>query len=396
MDRSRKQQISMILLWGLVFLIPFSYHPFVFSISKNWGVLDGSVLSPVIIILFLLLFLLSANDKRLFSVKELVIPLGAILLYGVTLSISLFFGFKVPVLREIRMLMIPWMAMLVGYQLRISMEQYRMLLYFFIGVVLWVALTQIATNIGGFVILEQYVTENKNALGVVMATAATIALVLGLEPERPRWISILFLFLSLLLIISLLTIRARAAALIFMVVALYIFFKKFKSKHIFLVLIGFFVVAVLTYLFLPSGIKQFVTDSFLLNKEQDVMTDRMVRNEKAIRFLIDYPFFGNQRHHPVDFGYIHNYPLLKWYNYGFVGAFFVLFLYFYLLWLAVKNSFTTSLSKITQMGFLLLLIPYGISMAEPSLPFGPGTVTAFNFILFGLAIREKSGDALTR
>lgn len=396
MNPIRKQQITMILLWGLVFLISFSYHPFVFSISKKWGVLDGSVLSPVIIILFLLLFLLSANDKRLFQVKELVIPLGAIFLYGITLSISLFFGFKLQVLREVRMLMIPWMAMLVGYQLRLSMTQFRMLLYFFIGIVLWVALTQIATNIGGFVILERYVTENKNALGVTMATAAMVALILGLEPGRPRWISILLLFLSLLLIISLLTIRARASALISMVIAVYILYKKLKSKHVFVGLIGLFTVIVLTYLFIPSGIKQFVHDSFLLNKEQDVMTNRMVRNKGAIQFIMDHPFFGNQRHHPVDFGYIHNYPLLKWYNYGFVGAFFVLFLYLYLLWLAIKNSFTTPLSKITQMGFLLLLIPYGISMAEPSLPFGPGTVTAFNFILLGLAIREKSGDALTK
>ena len=46
------------------------------------------------------------------------------------------------------------------------------------------------------------------------------------------------------------------------------------------------------------------------------------------------------------------------------------------------------------LGYIALLVPFVCSMAEPSLPYGPGTSSIFSFILFGVALRYDEENAI--
>ena len=88
--------------------------------------------------------------------------------------------------------------------------------------------------------------------------------------------------------------------------------------------------------------------------------------------------------------WIHNYPLLKLYDYGLFFSFPVLFLYFYLLVFAIKKSLKEKVT-VWNFGVFALIIPFIASMAEPTLPFGPVTATVFNFIMFGVFLKYLHG-----
>ena len=62
--------------------------------------------------------------------------------------------------------------------------------------------------------------------------------------------------------------------------------------------------------------------------------------------------------------------------------------YFVTLFTALVRSGRMGTFNIFNAGYFALLIPFVISMAEPTYPFGPGTATVFNFILFGVALRD--------
>jgi hypothetical protein len=145
-------------------------------------------------------------------------------------------------------------------------------------------------------------------------------------------------------------------------------------------------VILLIYLLLPVSVKEYVTDSFLLNSEYDITSGRMSRNEQAIHFLENNLLWGNiNKTSRID--WIHNYPLLQLYDFGVIGGFPVLCLYFYILFIILKYLFKSNIFDIRNIGFILPIVPFGISLAEPTYPFGPGTVNVFYFIAFGIALR---------
>ena len=89
----------------------------------------------------------------------------------------------------------------------------------------------------------------------------------------------------------------------------------------------------------------------------------------------------------VEVEWIHNYPLNRLFEFGLIFAFPVLLLYLYLLSRSIIQTIRSDNHNIYNIGFYLLIIPFIISMAEPTFPFGPGTATVFNYIIFGVALR---------
>ncbi len=66
--------------------------------------------------------------------------------------------------------------------------------------------------------------------------------------------------------------------------------------------------------------------------------------------------------------------------------------YFVTLFTTLVRSGRMGTFNVFNAGYFALLIPFIISMAEPTYPFGPGTATVFNFILFGVALRDTSDN----
>lgn len=346
----------------------------------------GTILSKYIIIVFAILVILLFNVKSVFKSKEICYSFLLAILFFLSLLLPSSV-FDVEVFNNIRTLIIPLLAIIVGWQINLYNKQYRFIIYVFIISVLYVILSQIMVNGGGFVIEQLYFADAKNQLGVLGATALVLSFLIFCDNKKMKGVRLLYFSIAILLLISLLTIRTRTAVLVSVISVLFILFKKFDSKNIFYAVIGLTLLISILYVLLPLEAKKYIYDSFVLGQENDITADRMNRNEKAIEFLKNNLLFGNISGKQLNFGWVHNYPLCQLVSFGIIFGFFDLLLYLYLLIVLIKNVFKKNIVNINNAGYIALLIPFGISMAEPTLPFGPGTATVFNFILFGISLR---------
>ena len=372
----------------LVFLISISSHPTIVDISDSANMYSGTVLSRYIDLVFVVLVLMCFNIKSIVKcrtfVTSMVIFMFIILFYLITCS---FYGTD-KMMGDARAIFISILAIMVGWQMDLDKKGLYFLLLLFAGLVLYVGLMQVRTNIGGFTILDQYESDNKNALGVMLSTAAIVFVFLGLNWKEIGWLRFIFFAVALLTLVVTLTIRARAATIGLGIMLVYIFWERYNNKKMWLYLIIGVVLVVVAYKVMPQSAKDYVYNSFYQNYENDdVTSDRMRRNMAAIKFLSQHFWVGNLNAY-TNLAWIHNYPLEKLYKFGFIFAFPILFMYLYLLIVAIVKSIRSDNHNIYYIGYYLLLLPYIVSMAEPTFPFGPGTATIFNFILFGIALKS--------
>lgn len=221
----------------------------------------------------------------------------------------------------------------------------------------------------------------------MLSSSAIVFLFLGLNLQQRGTKKILCFALAILTLVVLLTIRARTATLTTVIMLLYILYERFKGKDFFIYLIVGLVLVAALFVFMPSSIKEFVYNSFTQHYEEgDITTGRLERNAVALRFLSNHIFFGNLDQN-IRVAQIHNYPLNRTFEFGIIFVFPILLLYLYLLINAIVKTIKSNNRYTQNIGYYLLLIPFIISMAEPTFPFGPGTATVFNFITFGLALR---------
>lgn len=390
----QKTRYGVLLL--LLFLITLSSHPTIVAMSRAAGMESGTILSRYIILVFAGLFVMCLNVKSMLKPKMIrgcwLIMLLMVLYYMITFAL---FGRRI-MLNDIRSILICLVAIMIGWQMNLDKKRFHLALLIFALLTLFVGLMQVLTNVGGFVILDQYQADNKNSLGVMLATSAIVLLFMALNNRSIRIIQIGLFVLAVFTLVILLTIRARAATLTSGIMLLYILYERFKGKNfVFYLVCGVFVF-VLVFLFMPDSIKQFVYDSFFQNYEGgDITAGRASRNRAALDYLSQNIWLGNIRRE-IDIPQIHNYPLNRTFEFGLVFAFPILLMYLFILVNAIVKTIKSDNHNNYNIGYYLLLIPFVISMAEPTFPFGPGTATVFNFLMFGVALRntyyEKLGD----
>lgn len=370
-----------------VFLIIFSVHPTIVSMSRNAGLGSGTILSRYIIVLFGVVFVMCFHFRSIMRAKlmrvSLVIYLLILFYYLITWAL---FGEK-SMLLEIRSVAICLIAVMIGWQLDLDEKRFNVLLLFFAAVTIYIGLQQVFTNIGGFIIRDHYESDNKNSLGAMLSTSAIVLLFLGLNQQQRGAKKILYFGLAILALVILLTIRARTATLATFIMLLYILYERFKGKNFIIYLIVGLMLSAALFVVMPSSVKDYVLNSFVQNYEEgDITTGRTERNAVALNFLSRHLLFGN-----LDQGIyveqIHNYPLNRTFEFGVVFVFPILLMYLYLLINTIVMTIKSNNRNTHNIGYYLLLIPFIISMAEPTFPYGPGTATLFNFILFGLSLR---------
>lgn len=280
---------------------------------------------------------------------------------------------------------------LIGYGQTWSRNQFAWIIIIYAVSVAIATGMQIVTNIGGFVIIDQYIDYGKNTLGVMTASAAISCLILAVEQDKK--FRILGCILFFVLLFFTITIRARAAYLVIFLMALFCLYsfskngvlKINKKKTFILAVLG---VAVCCIVFPKIFIKigDYIFDSFTQNRGADLTSDRSRRNGVALKLILQNPFLGNiamkQR---IDL--VHNYLLRVVSSYGFVFAFPFVGLYFFLLKVIFKGVRNNHISE-NSMGYYVLIVPWIISLAEPTFPYSPGTGTILPFLLFGMAIRN--------
>jgi hypothetical protein len=376
----------------LVVLITISSHPTIMAMTYAAGIEKGTILSRYIILVFGALFVMCLNPKSMLKPKMIRVSwflwIFIVLYYLFTFAL---FG-KKAMMGDVRYIAICLVAIMIGWQMDLDEKRFKIILLAFSGVILYVGLMQVFTNVGGFVILDQYHTDNKNSLGVMLSTGAIIFLFMALNSQGKPIVKVIFYVLAVLTFVVLLTIRARAASVTTILMLLYVLYEHFKGKNFILYLGVGLVLLVIVYLVLPSASKEFVYNSFFQNYEgSDVTGGRAERNRAALEVLAYSPLLGNLKQN-VTVGWVHNYPLNKMFEYGLVFAFPILLLYLYLLFHSAVKTIRSDNHNTCNIGYYLLIIPFIISMVEPTFPFGPGTATVFNFIMFGMALKYAENE----
>ena len=378
----------------LVFLITISSHPTVVDISRAAGMESGTILSRYIILVFAILFLMCFNMKSTFKPKLIRVSwfLWFLIVFFYLMTYS-FFG-KRSMMGDIRSIAICLIAIMIGWQMDLDRKRFQALLIAFAGLTLFVGLMQVLVNVGGFVIRDQYQTDNKNSLGVMLATGGFSFFVLGLNNNTKRYIRWLMFAFAILSLVVLLTIRARASTLTMGMMVLYVMYERYKGRNfIFYLLVGISIVF-LAYMVFPQSIKEFVYNSFFQNFEGgDITTGRSERNAAALEVLSQNIWIGNINAE-AKVGQIHNYPLNRTFEFGLIFVLPIMILYLYLLFYDIKRTKKVNNHNNYNLGYYLLLIPFIISLAEPTFPFGPGTATVYNFLLFGTALRNTENEQL--
>lgn len=375
--------LSYVLLLLLSFLVTLPYYPYMAG-SEVAGVLYGTIAG-----VFLLLFIFSQLGQQVFSSRVINvcwILLGVVVLSG--LIVYAVFG-NAGMNAEIRSVLIPLCALMVGWQLK--MDENRLIglvLMFTMGIIV-VGVSLIFLQGSGFSISETYFADQKNAVGPMMATVAVlnVGMALGASGKRKVFLLISGLSLALFCVLMILTIRARTALLAAVVVMALMLFQRYKNKYLLLSFWGAILLVVAVFLLLPHSIKQYVYQSLFAGFSGDITSGRAIRNHQALQVLTENPLSG-QLLNARKVGIVHNYLLMQLLDYGLLMAAPLMTLYFYLLFADIKAVATKGITAMKNVGFYAMLVIFVASMFEYSFPYGPGTTTVLNFIFFGIALKN--------
>lgn len=378
--------IRFLLLLVLVILVCLYNHPFFYDITERSGIEKGSVLSPFINLSFVVLFFLSF---RVNSFKQCyVLHKFAIFLLIIFFSLLLASAFfKIAPIGEIRMYIIPFAALIIGYVLKLTKVQYRIFTILFLILISYVAFMQITTNIGAFVIADQYLVDNKNSLGLIIGTGVILAFILTFEKDTNLWLKVFYLVVAVFLLYCDLTIRARGATLFAVFLCFYVVYLRNGKKKMVYVAAAMVLFFLMVLLFIPAVFDYFYASIFSGYEGEDVTSDRLSRNAGAIAAIINNPFLCKLDN---DYGVhqIHNFFLKTWYEMGLVFGWPILVMYVLQFFDIIKSSLKNcDINNRYSIGFLLGLYPFLNSLIETTLPYGPGTDSVINFIFWGMACR---------
>lgn len=372
----------------LLLLVTFSSHPAIMMMSRAAGMKSGTILSRYILVVFAFLFILCLNVKSMLSPKLIRTLLLILMIIIVFFLITFAIWKSRSMLLDITSIGMCLAAIMIGWQLNLGQREIKIMSVVYAVSILFVGLSQIFINIGGFIIRDQYIADNKNSLGVMMAVGGIVFILMGISQNKTMK-RMLYYALSILMLVCMLTIRARAAYLAFFLVVIFIlrnYYREYKLSNNFI--IGAILLLALL-IFLPQSVYDYVFNSFFQNQDTyGITSGRSVRNRAALRVLSQYPLRGNM-FAKDDVGWVHNYPLNRAFEFGIVFCLPILIAYIYIMVQIVKRALRASVMDYNNVGYFALLIPFIISLAEPTFPFGPGTATVMCYILFGISLKNS-------
>lgn len=379
--------IQIFLLYVIVFLMAVSYHPVVVSASRSAGLESGTLLSRYILVLFVALFAVSIT--RMPRIRAKFLLKSSVWIFVILLVSLVVFAIynNQGMLSDLRSIAIILASILTGWTACLSHRQLSICLFIFGFTALFSGLSQIFSNIGGFVIEDQYLVDSKNSLGALLATAEVAFLFLW-NNSKNKSLRLISLFCAILGLVVIITIRARASLLAVLIVATVYIYNISNNKRTTVLTFITITVVFTALLLIPSDIRQYLYNSIFSGSQgEDVSSGRLGVYEAALHYLSQNILLGNvENNHHLP--WIHNYLLLNVYEYGLLFSWPILCLYFYILLHSIKYLIRTKVG-FPYIGYTIILVPYIISMLEPTFPFGPGTVTVINFILLGISERAR-------
>lgn len=380
------QYVQYALLYMLLFLMPISYHPIIMRMSEAAGYESGTILSKYVLVLFAILFLVSVLRAPNSIPSLLSKYLGWTALIAFSGIVLYLFYQNNGLITILRTFFIVFASIYIGWTIKLDRKHLTWILMVFSLTTLFSGLMQVFINIGGFRIANLYLTDSKNSLGAMLASSVVAFLFIFIDQDK-RKLRLFSMICAFLGIIIILTIRARAALLCVFLVGLYMLMYNPRRKKLLPWIIGGGFALVVSSLILPFNLFDYMEQSVTAGAQgDDITSGRMHTYVSALNYFLSHPFIGDVRKETEIF-WIHNFPLRYMYDYGLLFCWPVLGLYLYLIIFSFYRSSRTKLAYLYS-GYTIMFIPYIISMLEPTFPFGPGTVTVFNFILLGSAERR--------
>ena len=387
MEYSRKYILRTWLLFASFIVALVAYMPDIIDNSSAYNTFRFANY-----MLFGSLFFLTFNMKH--KVYQRIIFVYSFVIYIFLLESLLFssLGFNIE-FNDILEISIPFIAILTGYNINISTKRYLNFLIIYCIAATMLSVYTAYYYIGGFTILDQSLIDSKNALGAILSNSGAIIMCMIFLKDISKSRKIPFVIFFIIICACLLVLRARAAfvALLFcFLVFLWLFFRYKKNKYLILGVI--IIILGLIYLFgsinMPAFLKDFFFGTSDLKDLNMVSTGRIDRNLAAIKFISDYPMLGQITNYEY-LEWVHNYVLLKVSQYGLLGSFPLLCLYFYLIWTIIKKITRIREFSIDDFGYMTMIIPIIISIMEPSFPFGPGSVQVIVYFMFGYSLNKS-------
>ena len=242
---------------------------------------------------------------------------------------------------------------------------------------------------GGLYVPEHYmVDKGKNQMGGLLAIGAASLFFWGMKLREER---VHFMILFALSFLLLLLIRARADvfALIACVLFVYVKESELHLKANVKTVVGILCLALSAYIlfngFLKDDLSRFMYGGHGGYSMEQASTHRWERNRQGIDFVSEHVIEGEQESES-GISLIHNYPLLRLVRYG---LFSLPLLAFYLFFIGnvAYHVFKHRRTKIRDVGYVVCIVPLIVSLAEPSFPYGPGSVQMLAFLLLGATFR---------
>lgn len=347
-----------------------------------------SFFNTLLAIILVILFVLSLDFSLLLGDKHIKYSLFALIAISLaSIASNAFFNDEL-MFKDVRSVSMCIAAIIVGYSCNFNEKEIAIIFTIFGVFSLLVGMEQVTSSIGGFIIEDQYLADVKNSLGVLLATAAAGSVFLLFHSQSLKSFYLIWAAMAVFAIIIMLTIRARADTLTAFMMIFYLVVLKYARKGWYKLLILVIVVLLLSYFILPQSALDFIYNSFFQHYEgRDITAGRMERNVFGLSFIQEHWVVGNLNVNLIV-PTIHNYVLYKLFSYGFLFAFPLLFYYFYLFICSFRLSLRKVNQPFSQMGYMMILIPFLVSIFEYSYPFGPGTATLFNFIILGYSLRR--------
>lgn len=385
-----------IVLTLLLVVVNLTYHPSFHVAREDAGdAAVKSVLSRYVLILAGLLVLPNIRLKEWYGI-ELFRKFVA---YVIPLLVVAFVVYAIfptsKILVDCIYFLIPLVFFLLGYQFGITPKQSMFFSFVYISFALLTGVMQVLTNIGSFVIMEQYMVSAKNSMACIFAVGIAVSFFWFLADIKNKH-KLIFLCVFLLLFIVLFTIRGRAGILASAFSCVVLLYKYVKNNRISptnlffrIMMLACSILVILVFLGKLSIVWDYIYESIFLSHNGDVTTGRTERNIDAIRVIFDNMFFG-QIGSNSQIGWVHNYILRVLSDYGiFIGGY-LLIPYFYIIKQVYRNIINCSFYSFPLLGNVALIVPLVMSLFEPTFPYSPGSTIMFAYFLLGTSYSCKS------
>lgn len=388
-----KSVLKTFLLFVSFILSLIIYLPEIISnvgIYKNFGI--------ALSMLFVCLCLITFSIKPFLHIRLINVYFVILIIFFTETLIFSSLGFYIK-FTEIQQLVIPFIVILIGYNINISLKSYLIFIFVYCTAALVLSVYSIFHFIGSFRILDEILVSHKNALGPILSNSGVIIMCMIVLKDKSKYRKILLILYGTMIFACLLVLKTRAAFIALLLCFLVVIWVSIKYKIKGIIIFSTLIITVIIiYLYSGMPIPGFLNSFFIGNYDstslEGISAGRTNVYIKAFKLISNYPIFGELTT-SFHLDTVHNYVLLKVSRYGLLGSLPLLCLYFYLIWTIIS-----SISKIREIrteyfGYFVMVVPLIVSLFEPSSPYGPGSVQAIAFFMFGYSLKHSSYETST-